>query len=60
MTKPVAVCPANGDGGAMGVAVVMPFAPTNGNAYYTKVRDVVIASEKRAAQRSARQSRRAG
>jgi len=52
VNKPIPVCPANSDpdgGGERGIGVVMPFTPTNGNAYYNKARDVVIASEKRAA-----------
>ena len=60
VNKPVAVCPATKDTGSQGVVVVMPFAPENANGYYSRVPDVVIASEKRAVQRSAqRQSKRA-
>ena len=60
VTKPIAVCPANGDGGERGIAVVIPLTPGNGNAYYNKVREVVIASEKLAAQPRAKPRRRAG
>lgn len=48
VNKPVAVCPAHREAEGQGVAVVMPLTPENGVAYYTKVREVVVASEKRA------------
>lgn len=48
VNKPVAVCPAERGAEGQGVAVVMPLTPDNGPAYYTKVRDVIVASEQRA------------
>lgn len=48
VNKPVAVCPANREAEGQGVAVVMPLSPENGAGYYTKVRDVIVASEQRA------------
>ncbi len=48
VNKPVAICPANKDADGQGIAVVMPLSPENGAAYYTKVRDVIVASELRA------------
>lgn len=48
VNKPVAVCPAQRDAQTQGVAVVMPLTPDNSAAYYTKVRDLIVASEQRA------------
>ena len=47
----IPICPAENEGGAEGVAVVMPLKPSNTNAYYTRMRDIVMASEKRSAKR---------
>lgn len=48
VNKPVAICPAERSADNQGVAVVMPLTPDNGTAYYARVRDVIVASEKRA------------
>ena len=48
VNKPVAICPATKDTEGQGIAVVMPLTPDNGQAYYTKVREVVAASEQKA------------
>ena len=48
VNKPLAICPAERSAEGQGVAVVMPLTPENGASYYTKVRDVVVASEQRA------------
>ena len=58
--KPIAVCPATRDADNKGIAVVLPLQPENGTSYYTKVRKIIAASEKRALERAKPSVRRAG
>ena len=60
VNKPVAVCPASRTSETNGVAVVMPLTPEHGTSYYQKVRETVVAAEKRAAKQSTPVVRRAG
>ncbi|MEX2215169.1 MAG: hypothetical protein WD768_13630 [Phycisphaeraceae bacterium] len=59
VNKPVAVCPASRSD-TNGVAVVMPLTPEHGTSYYSKVRETVVAAEKRAAKQTKPVIRRAG
>ena len=51
VNKPVAICPAIRDSETQGVSVVMPLTPEHGASYYTKMREMIAASEKANAKR---------
>lgn len=57
VNKPILICPSSNDAGTRGIGVVMPLTPENANGYFARVRDAVIAAERRSSNGNGRDRR---